>query len=388
MTTRFFSTRASLLGAVFALGLAPACARFQSPTVNAEPSLRKAVHGRFLIGTAVMSKQLDDPRLAHLVATQFNCITGENEFKPAVTEPHPGQFNFAPADRIVSFARKHGMKVVGHNLCWHSQTPKWMYEDADGGPLPREAALANLKRHIDAVAGHFRGQVIGWDVVNEAISDEPGGYLRDSPAKRAIGDDYIVQAFRYAHAADPRAELYYNDYGNENTDKLLKTLWLIRDLQKAGIPLTAVGIQSHFSLSNPEAIGRLDSAISAYDAAGVKVMLTELDVEVLPRVTPGADVNATQEHGLDSYSQGLPEEVAREQADFYERVFRVVLKHPGVVTRITLWGTHDGTSWLNDWPVRGRTNYPLLWDRQLTPKPAFYAVIQALTQPLQVASHK
>ncbi|HEU5433657.1 MAG TPA: endo-1,4-beta-xylanase, partial [Thermomicrobiales bacterium] len=207
--------------------------------------LRRAVDGRFLIGTAVMSRQLDNPPLAALVAEQFDCLTAENEFKPASLHPRPGQFRFDAADRIVAFAQRHRMKVVGHTLCWHSQTPAWLFRGEDGKPLPRAEALRNLKEHIDAVVGHFKGKVLGWDVVNEAIGDTKGQYLRDTPARRAIGDDYIIRAFELAHAADPDAELYYNDYNNEQPEKREKTIRLVRELKTSGVRLDAVGIQGH-----------------------------------------------------------------------------------------------------------------------------------------------
>ena len=190
--------------------------------------------------------------------------------------------------------------------------------------------------------GHFKGKVVGWDVVNEAISDAKDEYLRDTPARRAIGDDYIVKAFEFAHAADPDAELYYNDYGNEHPEKLEKTIRLIRELKAAGVRLDAVGMQCHFRLDDADAPDRLDRAIAAYAAEGVKVMLTELDVDVLPRRSRGADVAAREQGGANPYRGGLPPEVAEAQARFYGRIFRVVLKHPGVVTRVTFWGTHDG----------------------------------------------
>ena len=154
----------------------------------AEPKpLRKAADGKFLVGTAFMSSALDDPATAAFIAREFDSLTGENEFKPSSLQPQPGQFNFGPADRIVAFAEQHSMKVVGHTLVWHQQSPKWMFSDAEGKPLAREQALANMKAHIDAVAGHFKGKVIGWDVVNEAISDSGNEYLRDTPALRAGG---------------------------------------------------------------------------------------------------------------------------------------------------------------------------------------------------------
>ena len=360
----------TLLGGLNSQGDEPAAA-----------TLRSAAAGRFLIGTAVMSRQLDDPELSALIAKQFNCLTGENEFKPEPIHPQPDQFHFAAADRIVAFAQTHDMKVIGHTLCWHSQSPRWMFQDSDGNPLPREEALRNLKNHIDGVMGHFKGKVIGWDVVNEAISDAKGEYLRDTPARRAIGDDYIIKAFEFAHEADPDAELYYNDYSNDQPDKLKKTIRLIRELKEAGVRIDAVGMQSHLRLDDTEAPDRLDRAIKTYSAEGVKVVITELDVDVLPRRGRGADVAAREQGGTDPYREGLPPEVAEAQARFYGGLFRVVLEHPDIVTRITFWGTHDGASWLNFWPVRGRTNHPLLWDRDLKPKPALDAVRKTLASP-------
>ena len=187
--------------------------------VGSTETLRHAAKGRFLAGAAVMSRQPQDPKLAALVAKQFHCLTGENEFKRRSLQPQPCKFDFAAAGRIIEFADQHDMKVVGHTRCWHSQAPAWMFRGPDGKPLPREETVRNLKAHIDAVVGHFKGKMIGWEVVNEAISDARDPYLRDTPARRAIGDAYIAQAFEFAHAADPDAELYYKDYGNENPGK-------------------------------------------------------------------------------------------------------------------------------------------------------------------------
>ena len=344
-------------------------------------SLRHAANGRFLVGTAVMSSHLDKPALTALVAEQFDCLTAENEFKPMALHPRPGEFRFTGADRIVDFARRHRMKVVGHTLCWHSQSPAFLFRGPDGKPLPRDEALKNLKDHIDGVVGHFKGKVAGWDVVNEAISDSKGEYLRDTPARRAIGDDYIVKAFEFAHAADPGAELYYNDYGNEHPEKLEKTIRLIRELKARGVRLDGVGLQCHLRLDDPDAPDRVDRAIAAYAAEDVKVMITELDVDVLPRRARGADVASRERGGTDPYRDGLPPKVAEAQSRLYGRLFRVVVKHPGLVTRVTFWGTHDGASWLNFWPVAGRINHPLLWDRSLKPKPALGAVLDALAMP-------
>ena len=360
-----------------------ACDEVRTTPVNAAvpQPLRQAAKGQFLVGTAVGARQLDNPALAALIAEQFDCLTAENEFKPMSLHPRAGEFRFTAADKIVDFAREHRMKIVGHTLCWHSQSPAFLFRGADGKPLPRDEALKNLKEHIDGVVGHFKGKVIGWDVVNEAISDAKGEYLRDTPARRAIGDDYIAKAFEFARAADPDAELYYNDYSNEQPEKLEKTIRLIRDLKAKGVRIDGVGMQCHLRLDDPDALDRVDRAIAAYSAEGVKVMLTELDVDVLPRRGRGADVAAREQGGTDPYKDGLPPEVAESQARFYGRLFQIVRKHPGVVTRVTFWGLHDGVSWLNFWPVAGRTNHPLLWDRALKPKPALGAVLNALATP-------
>jgi endo-1,4-beta-xylanase len=217
--------------------------------------------------------------------------------------------------------------------------------------------------------------------VCSAISDAQDQYLRDTPAHRAIGDDYIVKAFESAHAADPDAQLYYNDYGNENAGKRDEPIRLVRELQATGVRLDAVGIQSHLRLDDLDAADRLDTAIAANGTEGVKIVISKLDVDVLPRRTQGADVAARERGGADPCARGLPNNVAEEQARFYRRIFLVVLRHRGVVTRVTLWGTRDGTSWLNCWPVFRRNNQPLLWDRALTPKPTLGAVLEVLATP-------
>jgi endo-1,4-beta-xylanase len=341
-------------------------------------TLRQAAGDRLLIGAAIMSNHLDDPKLAQLIGEQFNCLTAENEMKPASLEGTKGQFTFDAADKIVAFAQAHDMKVIGHNLCWHAQTPAWMFADENKKPLSRDAALANLREHIDGVLSHYKGKVKGWDVVNEAIADsEP--YLRDTPARKAIGDDYVVQVFKIAHEADPDAELYYNDYNIEAGYKRPKALRLIKELKAAGCRVDGVGIQGHWLLDQLN-FKEIEDGIRAFSDLGVKVMITELDVDPLPRAKggrAGADVSATERGGLDPYKDRLPDDVQKKLAKAYGDLFRLFLKYPQV-TRVTFWGTHDGTSWLNNYPTRGRTNHPLLWDRQLQPKPAFDAVVEAL----------
>lgn len=350
---------------------------FGTSASAADETLRGAAGDKMLIGTAIMASDLADPGQAALISQQFDCITPGNEMKPDALQNVKGTFTFEKGDAIVAFAQAHDMKVVGHTLVWHNQSPAWLYADESGKPLPRDQALANMKDHITKVVQHYKGKIIGWDVVNEAISDKPAEYLSDTPAHKAIGDDYIVKAFQFAHEADPDAQLYYNDYNDEQPEKLAKCVRLLKELKDAGCRVDAVGIQGHWMMEWPPA-QTIDDAIAAYEKLGVKVNVSELDIDVLPRNTTGAEITATEKSGIDSFKSGLPSELAQKQADRYRSFFEVFAKHPGAVARVTFWGTHDGTSWLNDWPVKGRTNHPLLFGRDLKPKPAFDAVIAAL----------
>lgn len=342
-------------------------------------TLRDAAEGRFLVGAALMSRSLDDPALAAFVAEQFNSLTSENELKPAHVQPEEGRFEFGSGEKLVDFCERHDMKLIGHTLVWHQQSPAWMFEDAQGNPLPREEALANLKNHIQTVVKHFRGRVHGWDVVNEAL-DDGESYLRDTPALRAIGEDYVIKAFQFAREADPDVELYYNDYSLERAYKAPKALRLVRELREAGVEIDAIGLQGHLLLDDP-GIEEFEASIQAFRDEGLKLMVTELDVDILPRHgAAGADVSATEDVGLDPYRDGLPDEMQQKLAERYRELFDLFARHSDVITRVTFWGLHDGASWLNNWPTPGRTNHALLFDRQLQPKPACEAVVEVLQQ--------
>ncbi len=352
-----------------------------SAAAPVEPAtLRDAAAGRFLVGTAVMSAALNDPAKAALVAGQFDALTGENEFKPATLHPRPDRYAFAPADRLVDFAAGHGMRMVGHTLCWHEQTPAWFYQDAAGQPLPRAVGLAHLHDHIAAVMGHFKGRVLGWDVVNEALTDSPDPAapdLRDSPARRCIGNDFVAQAFAAAHAADPAAELYYNDYNIEAPPKRDRALRLLRSLKAAGLRVDAVGVQGHWALARPD-VPTVDAAIAAFAAAGVRVSITELDVDVVQRRGSASTTGQATTRRFDPYRDGCPPVVLAAQAARYADLFRCFVRHGRTVERVTLWGLDDGQSWLNHLHPPGPANYPLLWTARLEPKPALAAVLDAL----------
>jgi endo-1,4-beta-xylanase len=378
MTFEMLSPRGFVLCSLFA-----ACAFSQLPLPpslagDTLPTLKAASENRWLIGTAVTAEQLNDPKIVSLITNQFDYLTGEFEFFPQFLHPEPDKYTFERADRIVDFAAAHHLPLTGHMLCWGQFTPAWMYEDADHKPLQREQALANLKNHIDTVVHHFKGKVVSWNVVNEALSDAPGEYLRDTPARRAIGEDYIAKAFEYAHDADPTVKLYYNDYNIEDPVKLPKAIKLIRSLRQKRIRIDAIGIQGHWLLNYPSA-DVIDAALLAFSKEKIKVMITELDIDVLPRGEADADLAHIQAHGENPYPNGLPPDVADAEGRRYASIFEVFKAHADAISAITFWGVDDGQSWLNGYPIKGRTNYPLLFDRKLQPKPAYQAVIRVLT---------
>ena len=296
--------------------LAAACHTFAQANTAKEPpatqTLRGAAGSRLLVGCAVATVDLQDPKLAALIVQQFDCITPEYEFMPEHLVDDAGHYTFGPGDAVVAFAEKHHVPVFGHMLVWNFVTRKGLFEDQKGKPLPRDRALANLKQYIDDVMRHYKGRIKAWDVVNEALSDKDGEYLKDTPARRAIGDDYVEKAFEDAHAADPGAELYYNDYNVEQPSKLEKTLRLVRSLKAAGVRLDAVGIQGHWLINWPPT-DMIEKGIESLAALGVKVMITEMDVDPLPREDSGADMAVTAK-GTNPYPDGLPPEIQEKLA--------------------------------------------------------------------------
>jgi endo-1,4-beta-xylanase len=347
---------------------------------QAPPALKDAFKGAFLIGAALNPGEFTESAAsdAALVKAQFDSISPENVLKWEMVHPEPGRYDFDLPDKYVAFGEKNHMFVVGHTLVWHHQTPKWVFEDGKGNPVDRETLLKRMREHIQTVVGRYKGHVNGWDVVNEALNDD--GTLRQTPWLKIIGEEYIAKAFGYAHEADPKAELYYNEFALENEAKRNGVIELLRKLRAQGVPVAGVGLQGHYGIDWPP-VDRLEAAIAAFAKLGVKVMITELDVDVLPPAMQyrGADIslNVALQPKLNPYTNGLPDSVQQTLAKRYADLFAVFLKHRGVLSRVTFWGVTDASSWLNNWPVRGRTNYPLLFDREGRPKPAFDAVIEA-----------
>jgi endo-1,4-beta-xylanase len=369
--TRSFPWRI-LPAAVFLAGCATA-------GTEAQPTLKGAFKHDFLIGAALNENQFTgaDAVGGKIISEQFNSITPENVLKWESVHPQPDKYNFEPGDAYVAFGEKHGMFIIGHTLVWHNQTPSWVFEDAKGKPVDRDTLLKRLHDHIQTVVGRYKGRIKGWDVVNEALNED--GTMRQTQWLKIIGDDYIAKAFEFAHEADSAAELHYNDYSLENEAKRKGAIELVKKLKAQGVPITAVGLQGHDKMDWPTA-AQEDATIADFAKLGVKVMITELDVDLLPSPARNQTADITlrieQQAKTNPYTNGLPDAMQQQLAARYADLFAVFVKHRDVVERVTFWGVRDSDSWLNGWPVRGRTSYPLLFDRDGKPKAAFDAVIK------------
>jgi len=363
---------------LFAAAALNGCAT--KPASSKLRALKDAFSKDFLIGVAVNQAQFseDDKRGASIVKTHFNSITPENVLKWESVHPRPDTYNFTAPDRYVEFGGKNGMVIIGHTLVWHNQTPRWVFEDARGNPVDRETLLQRMRDHIHTVVGRYKGRIKGWDVVNEAIADD-GNFRATNQWYKIIGEDFIAKAFQFAHEADPTAELYYNDFALEEiVPKRDGVIALIKKLQARKIPIAGVGSQLHTRLDAPS-IQAVDEHIRELARLGIKVNITELDLDVLPparqyrgmNLTTNAEMNAA----LNPYANGLPDSVERTFTKRYADLFSVFLKHRQTIDRVTFWCVTDADSWLNYWPVTPRTAYPLLFDRDGQPKPAFDAVI-------------
>jgi endo-1,4-beta-xylanase len=345
-----------------------------------QPVLKNVFKNHFFIGAALTDNIVSgkDPQAAEIAEKQFNTITAENVMKWECIHPEPYKYDFNAADRFVDFGLKNTMFIVGHTLIWQNQIPDWAFVDSANKLLNRDAMLARMHDHIFTVVGRYKGKVKGWDVVNEALTDE--GELGKTKWLETIGEDFIAKAFEYAHEADPDAELYYNDFSLDKPAKRDAAVRLVRNIKSRGLRIDGVGIQGHWGMNYPIR-KELDSFIDSVGAVGVKVMVTEMDIDILPVASSymGADIHVRVDlqKELNPFEGGLPDAAQKKLADRYAELFAQLLAHKGIVSRVTLWGVYDKTSWLNNWPVRGRTSYPLLFDRNYQPKEAFFAIVKA-----------
>jgi endo-1,4-beta-xylanase len=346
------------------------------------PSLKETFKNDFAIGAALNADQIlqKEPNAKVLVPEQFDAITPENIMKAEVIHPEWNRYNFELADSIVAYGKAHDMIVNGHTLIWHNQLPGFVRRMKSA-----DSVRQYFVNHISTVAGRYDGKVYSWDVVNEALNED--GTMRKSIFLDNLGDDFVVEAFRLAQKAAPHTKLYYNDYNIEQPKKRAGAIALIKKIQGAGVRIDGVGIQGHWRAYNVP-LADIEQSIKEFSALGIEVMFTELDLGVLP--SPGevtAEVTQTAEYNakMNPYVNGLPDSVAEKQTQSYVALFRLFEKYKDKISRVTFWGVNDGQSWLNNWPIRGRTNYPLLFDRQFKPKPVFYKVIETKTKGEQKA---
>lgn len=345
----------------------------------AAATLKDAYRGKFFIGTALNTPQILGTAVdeVNIVKTHFNSIVAENCMKSGPMQPQEGKFEFDLADKFVEFGVNNNMQIIGHTLIWHSQAPRWFFTDSEGKDVSPEVLTERMKNHIYAVVGRYKGKVHGWDVVNEAIVDD--GSYRNSKFYQILGEDFIKLAFQFAHEADPDAELYYNDYSEFVPAKREGIARMVKKLKDQGIRIDGVGFQCHIGLDYPS-LDEYEKTIQLIAGTGVNVMITEMEISVLPmpdwRV--GAEVSASFEYQqkLNPYTEGLPDSVSVQLDQRYVDFFNLFLKYQDVIPRVTVWGVNDGNSWKNGFPVRGRTDYPLLFDRKNQPKSVVAKLIE------------
>lgn len=345
-------------------------------------TLKDAFEGKFFIGTALNLDQIweRDAAAVAVVKKHFNSIVAENCMKSMFLQPQEGVFDFKDADRFVLFGEKNKMQIIGHTLIWHSQTPDWFFVDKNGKEVSRDVLIARMRKHIHTVVSRYKGRVHGWDVVNEAILDN--GEWRKSKFYDIIGPQFIELAFKFAHEADPNAELYYNDYSTAVPEKRKGIIKMIRQVKAAGGRVSGIGMQEHNALDNPP-IDEVEKTILGFAGLDAKVMVTEMDISVLPHARPNMGAEIGEQYAytkeMNPYEKGLPAAKMDELGRRYVAFFKLYLKHQDKISRVTLWGVGDGDSWKNGWPIPGRTDYPLLFDRNYQPKP-FLKDITSLTQ--------
>lgn len=345
------------------------------------PRLAEKYAAFFPIGAAVDRRSYQTH--ADLVTTHFNSITAENEMKPESLQRNEGTFTFAAPDAMADFAAANGMNMRGHALVWHSQNPSWFFVDENGDAVAPEVLLTRMQSHISEVVGHFRGRVREWDVVNEAImgdgSYRTGAEEEESQRSRwfeILGEEYIAAAFRYAHEADPEAKLFYNDYHNHIPEKQQGIYDMLKGLLDAGVPVHGVGLQAHLRVapspdpthhSAVQTAASLERAIQMYASLGLEVQITELDVSLY---LGGVEYTEADYYTLETFT----EQLQQQQAARYAEMFEMFRRNAGAITGVTFWGVADDDTWLSE-RVSGRDDFPLLFDVNHQPKPAFHAVV-------------
>lgn len=333
---------------------------------SAQKGLKDYYRKYFTIGVAVSPQSLKTDE-ASLITQQFNSLTAENAMKMGPIHPKENQYYWRDADSIVAFAQQHKIKIRGHCLVWHNQTPAWLFKEEDGKQVSKEKLLQRLKDHITTVVGRYKGKIYAWDVVNEAISDKTAEYMRPSLFYQITGEEFIAKAFQYAHEADPAALLFYNDYNEISPVKREKIIRMIKGLQQKNIPIHGIGLQAHWAVNEPSK-EQLEKTLSDFAALGLNMQITELDISVYPK-----EHDARESKAEDKNTAFSPEKEAKQLA-VYTMCFEMFRKYKRSISSVTFWNISDRRSWLDDFPVRNRKDYPLLFDKELQPKKAFWSV--------------
>ena len=353
------------------------CGFSHANNLNSSDSLKKYFSSFFNIGAAINEDIIlgFDNDSKQIVESQFNSITPENSLKWMFIQPSPNYFNFTAADKYVNLGLKNNMHIVGHALIWHSQLADFMQNIESKAEMTK-----HFENHIKTVVSRYKGKINAWDVVNEAFNED--GSLRESIFYKFLGKNYLEEAFKLAHKADPNAELIYNDYNLYKKEKRDGVIKMVKQMQSKGITIDGVGVQAHWSLNRPS-LNQIEQIILDISELGVDVMFTELDISVLPSPweQEGAEVsqNFSRFEGdskMNPYTEKLPKSVQDKLSKRYKDIFQLFIKHSDKISRVTFWGVMDKHSWLNDWPIKGRTNYPLLFDRKYQAKEAHKVLIK------------
>lgn len=332
-----------------------------------EKGLKDYYKDYFTMGVAVSPQALKGPE-AELILKHFSSITAENAMKMGPIHPEENRYNWTPADEIADFATKHNLKLRGHTLCWHNQAPGWLFKDEKGGEVTKEVLLKRLKDHITDVVTRYKGKIYSWDVVNEVIDDNDSKYFRESQWYKICGEEFVAKAFEYAHEADPDALLFYNDYNTESPGKRERIYTMVKKLIEAKVPIHGVGLQGHWSIYEPSSQA-IKESIEKFSSLGLEVQITELDVSVYQSEHERRDMK----EGEDDTFTGEREQKQLEQ---YKMFFEVFREYKDKLAGVTFWNISDKHSWLDNFPVRGRKNYPLLFDQELKPKKAYWEVVR------------
>jgi endo-1,4-beta-xylanase len=342
-------------------------------------TFKAAFDGEFLMGTALNVDQIAgaEPRAIEIAKKQYNSIVAENCMKMEEIHPEEDVYYWEDADAFVEFGEVNNMHIVGHTLVWHSQTAPWIFVDENGEEVSRDVLIERMKNHIHTIVSRYKGRVDGWDVVNEAIQND--GSWRESKYYQIIGPEFVELAFKFAHEADPNAELYYNDYGVSGRSKCNGIYDMVKSLLDKGVKVDGIGLQGHLNLDIP-AISEMEESIEKLSSLGLNLMVTELDMTIVPwpsdEVTAEISLNYELSKEFDPYSEELPDSVYQQVMQRYTGLFEMLLKHHEKISRVTFWGVHDGNSWRNDWPIEGRTDFPLLFDRNYQMKEGVEEILE------------